>query len=58
MSKLKQWDMKALLRGNWEKSLSVVAYRTEKFSTQIRVVGAWGRKINLIWLGQWKGSNA
>ena len=32
--------------------------KTEKSGTQPRVLGAWGRKTNLLWLGEWKGSNA
>ncbi len=24
---------------------------------QNKVIGAWGRKINILWNGQWKGSN-
>ena len=26
----------------------------EELQTQASVVGAWGRKINIIWMGQWK----
>lgn len=24
--------------------------------TQDKVIGAWGRKTNILWNGQWKGS--
>ena len=29
----------------------------KELETQASVVGAWGRKRNLIWMGQWKGDN-
>ena len=29
----------------------------KELETQASVVGAWGRKTNLIWMGQWKGDN-
>jgi len=31
--------------------------RFEELETQASVVGAWGRKRNLIWMGSWKGDN-
>lgn len=58
MGKLRKWDQKVLALGNGVQWLSLARYRTEGEGTQPRVLGAWGRKINLLWLGQWKGSNA
>ncbi len=58
MSKLKQWDRKVLALGNGVQWLSLVRYRTEGKGHQPRVLGAWGRKRNILWLGAWKGSNA
>jgi len=57
MSKLEQWDQKVLALGNGVQWLSLVQYRTEGKGTQKKVIGAWGRKRNIIWLGAWKGSN-
>lgn len=54
MKKLKRWDLDALEKGNWEKWLGAVRYRSEVECTQSTVVGAWGRKINILWNGQWK----
>jgi hypothetical protein len=56
-SRLKKWDLDAVIKGNWEQWLSVGRYREEGIRTQIAVVGAWGRKTNLLWLGRWKGDN-
>ena len=58
MTRLQKWDLDALEKGNWEKWLCTARYRSEVEYTQSSVVGAWGRKINILWLGQWKGSNA
>ena len=58
MSKLKKWDLNAVFKGNWEKWLSIERYRTGITTTQSSVIGAWGRKRNILWLGTWKGSNA
>lgn len=56
MSKLKQWDQKVLALGNGVQWLSLDRYRGEGEDTQKRVLGAWGRKINLLWLGAWKNA--
>ncbi len=58
MDRLKKWDLNALAKGNWDKWLSVHMYRTEVKGTQKTVIGAWGRKRNILWMGSWKGSNA
>ena len=58
MTRLQQWDRTVLLLGNGTQWLSSFRYRTENFCTQKKVIGAWGRKRNLLWLGAWKGSNA
>ena len=58
MKKLKRWDLDALEKGNWEQWLCIEKYRTRITNTQSAVIGAWGRKINILWSGQWKGSNA
>ena len=58
LSRLKKWDQKVLTLGNGVKWLNLARYRGRDIKTQGGVLNAWGRKINLLWLGQWKGSNA
>jgi hypothetical protein len=57
MNRLERWDRKVLLLGNGVQWLSLAKYRKEKNGTQTKAIGAWGRKINILWLGVWKGSN-
>tara|TARA_B100000214_G_C23973842_1_gene631617 strand:+ start:5937 stop:6116 length:180 start_codon:yes stop_codon:yes gene_type:complete len=59
MTKLKKWDHRVLSKGNgikWESHRSWFGFFAGK--TQFNVVGAWGRKVNLLFSGRWKGSNA
>ena len=58
MTRFKKWDLDALIKGNWEKWLCTERYRSKVEYTQSAVLGAWGRKTNLLWLGAWKGTNA
>jgi len=58
MDRLKKWDQKVLELGNgvcWKSTASW--YRFIKFCTEIKILNAWGRKKNLIWMGSWKGDN-
>jgi hypothetical protein len=58
MTRLQKWDRKVLLLGNGVQWLSLFRYRKKISDTQKTVIGAWGRKRNIIWMGSWKGSNA
>jgi len=58
LGKLKKWDQKVLRLGNGVQWLNLAKYRRDNIKTQGGVLNAWGRKINLLWLGQWEGSNA
>jgi len=55
MTKLKKWDQRVLKKGNgikWQSHRSwLYFFRGE---TQLNVVGAWGRKANLLFAGRWK----
>lgn len=55
MAKLKKWDQRVLANGNgvkWQCHRSWFGFFVG--STQSDVLGAWGRKRNLIWMGTWK----
>ncbi len=58
MTRLQKWDQKVLLLGNGIQWLSLFRYRKKLSFSQTTVIGAWGRKRNIIWMGSWKGSNA
>ena len=58
VTKLKQWDQRVLKQGNgikWQNHRSWFGFFSKE--TQLNVVGAWGRKANLLKSGRWKGSN-
>ena len=58
VTKLKKWDQRVLANGNgivWQTNRSWLRYFVGE--TQSDVVGAWGRKANLLFAGRWKGSN-
>jgi len=55
MGNLKKWDQRVLRQGNgekWESHRSWFGFFCGR--TQKAVIGAWGRKINLLWCGNWK----
>tara|TARA_R100000655_G_C2944668_1_gene186280 strand:- start:458 stop:640 length:183 start_codon:yes stop_codon:yes gene_type:complete len=55
MNKLKKWDQRVLENGNgikWQSNRSWFGFFVG--ITQFSVIGAWGRKANLLWLGTWK----
>ena len=59
MQKLKKWDQRVLANGNgvkWQSHRSWFGFFSRQ--TQEDVLGAWGRKRNLLKSGSWKGSNA
>lgn len=58
VTKLRKWDQRVLKGGNrikWHSHRSWFGLFTG--STQLNVIGAWGRKANLLFTGRWKGSN-
>ena len=58
VTKLKKWDQRVLQFGNgikWQHGRSWFGFFSG--GTQLNVVGAWGRKANLLKSGRWKGSN-
>ena len=58
VTKLKQWDQRVLKNGNgikWQNFRSWFGFFAG--TTQLNVIGAWGRKANLLKSGRWKGSN-
>ena len=58
VTKLKKWDQRVLKNGNgmkWESHRSWFGFFAG--NTQLNVIGAWGRKANLLFTGRWKGSN-
>ena len=57
MSRLKKWDQRVLAHGNQSKWTNHCWFGVWFGVTQSDVIGAWRRKINLLWLGCWKGDN-
>tara|TARA_R100000458_G_C8273001_1_gene247821 strand:- start:2570 stop:2755 length:186 start_codon:yes stop_codon:yes gene_type:complete len=59
MTYLKNWDRDVIANGNKEKWRSSRSwFGISELRTLYKVVGAWGRKRNLLKSGSWKGSNA
>ena len=53
MTKLKKWDQRVLANGNgmkYQSKRSWFGYFAKK--TQFNVIGAWGLRRNLAWVGQ------
>ena len=58
MKSLNKWDMHVITNGNREKWRSSRSwFGISLLRTLYKVVGAWGRKRNLLKSGSWKGSN-
>ena len=58
MKSFKKWDMQVIAEGNREKWRSSRSwFGVSLLRTLYKVVGAWGRKRNLLKAGVWKGDN-
>ncbi len=59
MTKNKKWDQRVLANGNRQEWVTgSIWFGVSSMKTLVLVVGAWGRKANLLFTGRWKGSNA
>ena len=58
MTRLQKWDKRVIAHGNRQEWIKgSIWFGFSNMRTLKTVVGAWGLKRNLIWMGTWKVGN-